>query len=535
MPMSEITYFDCACRLGRQVNSPEGQPETPAEILAAMDHYGIHEAMVIDSLACSTSPRAGNERILQRTADQPRLHPAWAGLMTHSEELAAPDRLVEQMLEYGVGALWLFYGQFAIPLREWAIGDLLGALEDAGAPLFLCPDSLRAGGVDRTDWSGVVDICHAHPRLNVAVSEYRIYAGQRPLYEALARCENLHLDISSIWLHKRIEYICSRFGSDRLLFSGQLPQHDPGVRLGQLNYSDISEAELADIAGGTMRRLLEWNPQVRSVADTVDLPAPVDEFHQKARGRVCLSTEEFYDCHGHIGWSSPNHVINEGIEQLVGEMDRLGLRTVCVFSLEGVMGEETWGNDRVAEVIARYPERFVGFTLVNPVHGERAMLEELDRGLQMGMQGIKLIPHYQLYPEEGPLIDVACHFADEHEQLILNHNWGSPDQMRRLCETYTRACFITGHSRGDYGEVVADVENLYICSCPFLSWGQTERYVSMYGADRIMFGSDLTDLPVAWGLGPILYARISEADKRKILGENLLGVMKRYGVRSGPA
>ena len=57
----------------------------------------------------------------------------------------------------------------------------------------------------------------------------------------------------------------------------------------------------------------------------------------------------------------------------------------------------------------------------------------------------------------------------------------------------------------------------------------------MYGADLIMFGSYLTYLSVAWGLGPILYARISEADKRKILGENLLGVLKRYGVRVGPA
>ena len=74
-------------------------------------------------------------------------------------------------------------------------------------------------------------------------------------------------------------------------------------------------------------------------------------------------------------------MVHDGIDEIVAEMDRLGLRTVCVFTLEGVMGEETWGNDRVAEVIARYPDRFVGFTLVNPVHGERVMLEELQRRL----------------------------------------------------------------------------------------------------------------------------------------------------------
>ena len=48
------------------------------------------------------------------------------------------------------------------------------------------------------------------------------------------------------------------------------------------------------------------------------------------------------------------------------------------------------------------------------------------------------------------------------------------------------------------------------------------------GADRLLFGSDLMDLPIAWGLGPILYARISEADKRKILGGNLRRLMDQY-------
>jgi predicted TIM-barrel fold metal-dependent hydrolase len=57
-----------------------------------------------------------------------------------------------------------------------------------------------------------------------------------------------------------------------------------------------------------------------------------------------------------------------------------------------------------------------------------------------------------------------------------------------------------------------------------------EQFVEMYGADRMMFGSDLMDLPIAWGLGQVLYARISEAEKRLILGENLLALMKAHGL-----
>ncbi len=51
------------------------------------------------------------------------------------------------------------------------------------------------------------------------------------------------------------------------------------------------------------------------------------------------------------------------------------------------------------------------------------------------------------------------------------------------------------------------------------------------GADRLMFGSDLQDLPIAWGLGPILFARIPPEQKRLILGENLQRVLREYSLK----
>ncbi len=530
--MDSITHFDACCYLGRHVHMPEGQPETAEAILQAMDHFGIHEALVIDTLSASTNPMAGNERIIERTRDRPRLHPAWAGLMTRSRELPPPHEFVRQMHDLGVGALFLFYGQFDIPLDEWAIDDLLQELEQARAPLFLCPTNLlEAGKIDATDWHNVVRICRRFSQLPVVVTENRIYGSQRAMYEAFASCPNLRVDLSAIWLHKRIEFICREFGADRLVWGSQLPQRTPASALMQLDYSDISEQELALIAGGNMRNLLSWNPNIRFAGDKVEFPEPVDALHQAARERQPLRTEKFYDCHGHIGWCSPRHVVEDTPADLVAEMDRFGVRAGCVFSLEGVFGDETYGNDQVARAVKQYPDRFVGFTLVNPNHGERLMLEELERGLELGMQGIKLIASYQGYPTEGPLIDVACRFAHEHGQFILNHDWGSAAQIQRLCETYQDACFFTGHANGTYGEVTREVDNLFICTCPFLRWGQTEEFVRVYGADRLLFGSDLTDLPIAWGLGPIMYARIPEADKRKILGENLLRLMDKYGVR----
>ena len=92
--MGEISYFDACCYLGRHVHMRQGQPETADEIIAAMGHFGIHEALVVDVLSREVNPMAGNKRILQRTKDCPRLHPAWAGLMSHSCEFPPPRDFV---------------------------------------------------------------------------------------------------------------------------------------------------------------------------------------------------------------------------------------------------------------------------------------------------------------------------------------------------------------------------------------------------------------------------------------------------------
>jgi len=59
-----------------------------------------------------------------------------------------------------------------------------------------------------------------------------------------------------------------------------------------------------------------------------------------------------------------------------------------------------------------------------------------------------------------------------------------------------------------------------------------EEVVGAIGADRLLFGSDLEDLPIAWGLGPILFSRLSPDEKRKILGGNLERILARYSLKA---
>ncbi len=527
--MGDVTWFDACCSLGRYVHMPENQPETAEGILDVMDHYGIHEALVVDTVARDAAPAAGNMRVLEKVRNHPRLHPAWCGLMSASRELPPPDEFVAQMREEGVAALFLFHGHMNIRLDSWAIDDLMAELAQAGCPVFICPNSWRPPGQsEATDWENVTRICQTFPELPVIVTEHRQFFTQRTVYAALAACPNLRLEMSSLWRYGAIEFIAQEFGADRMVWGSQLPLRDPGAILGQVGRADLPTEELAKVAGGNLRELMAWNDKFASVADEVAFPEPDDELHRAAREGLDTSGEDFYDCHGHMGWSSPFHVVHQRAPEIVGEMDRHGMQKCIIFGIEGILGDETYCNDLVAEVVAQFPERFVGLTFVNLHHGEALLRAEMQRGLEMGLRGVKIINNYQGYPTEGPLVDVACEFCDEHGFFILNHDWGSAEQIERLCTTYPGACFLTGHSNATYGEVTRRVDNLFICSCPMHGWEQTKRFVEIYGADRICFGSDLCDLPIGWGTYPIMFAPISEEDKRKILGENLKALLKQY-------
>ncbi len=525
-------FFDACAVVGRHSRLAAGGLHTPDDLLAEMDHYDIAEALVVDSLSRENHPFEGNRRVLEATAGRPRLHPAWSALPPGTDEQPAPAEFVRQMRQHKVGALFLYPAQYHFTLADWCLDALLEPLAEARVPVFICPDEVgpTVTGQDRTNWNEVVDLCRRWPNLPVIVTEFRIRRGQRMAYRAMDACPNLRLELSGWWLHHGIEYITSRWGSERLIFGSGWPRLGQHQTLATLACAEIEEADKRGIAGDNLRQLVKWCDLPQPQFTPQPAADPYVEF-----GRTGRRPKEmvFHDCHGHLGGHAAHyHLPDCDLEGIVRELDRFGTQKICVFSFAGVNSDETFGNDYVAEAVRRYPEKFIGFTLLNPHRGRDEMLRELERGARLGLRGIKLIPYYQGYPEEGPLIDVACQWAHERRQIILNHVWGSPAQVERLVSTYSGACFITGHTTTDYAEIMKRFANLYICSCPLCEPRACEEVVAKIGADRLLFGSDLQDLPIAWGLGPILFARISPAEKALILGGNLQYILKRYSLRS---
>ena len=529
--MTRWRFFDAFCTVGRHCRLQPGGPHTPEDLLAEMDHYDVWEALVVDGLSRENHPLDGNRRILEVTEGRPRLHPAWAAMPPGADEQPEPEEFVRQMRQHRVGAVFLFTGQYRINLSDWSLDALLEPMADAGVPVFIVPDAIGPGApsMDQTDCDGVVGICRRWPGLPVVVSEFRIRRSQRTLYRALDACPNLRIELSGYWLHHGIEYITRRWGSERLIFGSNWPRFGQHMTLATLSCAEIEDEDKRKIAGDNLRKLISW---CRPEHPQVELKPAADEFVQFGRTGERPVDMFFDDCHGHLGGrASSYHLPDCDLDSIVHEMQRLGDRKACVFSFAGVSSDEQFGNDIVADAVRRYPDRFIGFTLLNPHRGRDEMWRELERCAGLGLRGVKLIPYYQGYPEDGPMLEVGAQWANQHKQIVLDHNWGPPAHLERLLAAYPDACFINGHTNLAYAELIKRFPNLCICSCPLIGPRACEEVVEKIGTDRLLFGSDLQDLPIAWGLGPILFSRLPIEQKRMILGGNLQRILARYSLK----
>ena len=75
-------------------------------------------------------------------------------------------------------------------------------------------------------------------------------------------------------------------------------------------------------------------------------------------------------------------------EMLLEEMDRNGVsRSFIAPSEKYVTVYNREGNDWIAQICKRWPDRFCGYAVANPWYGEAAV-EELKRALDLGLQAV---------------------------------------------------------------------------------------------------------------------------------------------------
>ena len=405
--------------------------------------------------------------------------------------------------------------------RDGCSGELLKELENHRIVAII--------QIDQMGWDGLHGLCDRYPELPVIITNLS-YRVNRYLYPLLEKFRNLYVETSGYQGHKSVEAICARFGAERLIFGAKMPYFAPGPALTMINYSLVSDEDKEKIAGGNLRRLLGLESSTRR-AQTES---------QDIKGLAALARslegELVIDAHCHMGPYFNFHIPDGDAGDMIQVMDRLGVNTACISPHVGITPDFRMGNDIALKAMQDYPGRFFGYITINGNYPED-ITREIERCYNMGMRGFKIHPSLHGYPADGENLRPMWEFANERGLPVLSHTWSgdktcSPGVLGKLAEEYPNAPVILGHSGGTLAgydaaiEAAKKRENVFLeTCCSSVVYGTIERFVREVGAGKILFGSDMPFVNANAQIGKILYAKISDEDKRRILGLNMAGII----------
>jgi predicted TIM-barrel fold metal-dependent hydrolase len=242
-------------------------------------------------------------------------------------------------------------------------------------------------------------------------------------------------------------------------------------------------------------------------------------------------------------------------EELISAMDRDSVAQAVVFGFGWRdMDLCRRDNDYVIESVARYPDRLIGFAIVNPKSGRDAV-RELERCAAAGLVGVgELMPDGQGYRLDddkamAPIVEVAM----EHRMLLLTHcsepvghlypgkGTVTPDEIIRFARLFPDATLVCAHWGGGaiFYELMPEVARV-MCNVYYDT-----------AASLFLYKDDIFSLAARWAPGKVLFAtdwpligpgkfiqrleaaRMPTATRRRILGGNAWRILE-LGKRSRP-
>lgn len=237
------------------------------------------------------------------------------------------------------------------------------------------------------------------------------------------------------------------------------------------------------------------------------------------------------DAHAHIG-EYPGFFINQGdAAGMVAVMDRIGMRMAIISANAALRSDPDYGNQIVLRAIHEYPDRFLGYVVANPHYAEE-LEESLNRYLdEPGIVGIKLHPEcHDDYPLLGPRYDPVWKVATERRVPVLFHTYFAGDRLEDIAELARRhphVPLLVGHAAMDISyegmaELANTFPNVYVDLSVPETFGVTEFFVeALDDIRKLIFGTDFPWGNAHFRIAAVIYARISEEAKRKILGDNI--------------
>ena len=243
------------------------------------------------------------------------------------------------------------------------------------------------------------------------------------------------------------------------------------------------------------------------------------------------------DTHGHMGPVAGLWCPKASPAEMVSTMDRCGVERL-VFSHHDALQDSVGGNRKAQEAVDAFPSRLLAYYAVNPNYPDQLAEAVRGFGSLRGFVGYKILAAYYGTAVTAPACEPLWAHAHEAKLPVLLHTWGGDTcagwrQVSQIAERYGGATILMGHSQyGDWDEAIAlakDFDNVYCeLTAAYNAGGLIAKMVDAGIEDKITFGTDLPWFDPMYGIGCVVFARIGDAARRKILRGNAERIFARW-------
>ena len=248
------------------------------------------------------------------------------------------------------------------------------------------------------------------------------------------------------------------------------------------------------------------------------------------------------DAHIHLG----KDLIYEGRdtteESILKALGEHGVDKAVIYPANSNTGleDERARHNEVKEFCDKYPGKFVGICSVNPNIGAKKYMEEINKYIKQGFEGINVNPLIHAWdPTTSKGEQVFSTAQKFNVPLLINTGigipFGLPVKLYYLCKKYDDVKVIivhAGHSMYDCQYLILGKEcpNVYFETSEGPNMRTLKNYIKTLGAHRVMMASETLD-EIAHSLYAYRHAGMSEEELEWCLGKTAKSVFK--GLKRG--
>jgi uncharacterized protein len=241
----------------------------------------------------------------------------------------------------------------------------------------------------------------------------------------------------------------------------------------------------------------------------------------------------------HVYFGSSLFGFHHGADEILKKIDTLGVDRCILCPVKPRSYHLPPENDAVAAAVRSHEDRFVGFVRVDPRLGDEA-LDELKRGIELlGLRGLYLDPWEETFQVNADFVHPLMQKAGDYGIPVMIRGGypivSQPGQIADLAAGFPGTTIIatsggqiniSGGALEDARLMLVENRNVFMETSGIYREDFIEEMAKVIGAERIIYGSNAPLMDMAFEIMRIEKAHLRDEEKKKIMGENILRVLK---------